>query len=405
MTTAIVVKGYPRLSETFIAQEILGLQRLGQRQLIISLRRPYDDAVHDLNRAITAPVVYLPEYLHEEPARLARARLWARRQPGYAAAYAAFRADLRRDPTRNRWRRFGQACVLANELPADVDFLYVHYLHTPASVARYAALIRGLPYAVSAHAKDIWTTPAWELTEKLAGARWVVTCTRANRDYLARLADDPEKVALVHHGLDTARFPAPPPRPPRDGRAPAAPVRLLSVGRAVDKKGFDVLLDALALLPADLAWRLDHVGKGERLAALRQQACRLGLAGRITWHGAQTQDRVIALLARADLFVLAARPTADGDRDGLPNVLMEAQAMGLACLASDFSAIPELIVDGETGHLVPPGDAEALAAALHQLITDPAERERLGEAGYRRLTKEFAFEAALAPLARRFGLG
>ncbi|MEQ9815529.1 MAG: glycosyltransferase family 4 protein [Azospirillaceae bacterium] len=405
MTTAILVKGYPRLSETFIAQEILGLQRLGQSQLIVSLRRPHDDAVHDLNRAITAPVVYLPEYLHEEPARVARARDWARRQPGYAAAYAAFRADLRRDATRNRWRRFGQACVLANELPGDVDFLYVHYLHTPASVARYAALIRGLPFAVSAHAKDIWTTPAWELAEKLAAARWVVTCTRANRDHLAALADDPGKVALVYHGLDTTRFPPPPARPPRDGWDPAAPVRLLSVGRAVDKKGFDILLDALALLPPDLAWTLDHAGGGERLAALRRQACRLGLAGRITWHGALTQDREIALLARADLFVLAARPTPEGDRDGLPNVLMEAHALGLACLASDFSAIPELIEDGATGHLVPPGDAEALAAALHQLVTDPIERDRLGRAGHARLRERFAFDGALAPLARRFGLG
>jgi len=402
---AIVVKGYPRLSETFIAQEIHGLQECGQGQLIVSLRRPTDPAVHPVHRQIRAPVLYLPEYLHDDPVRVWRGWRWARRQPGYPAARAAFLADLRRDRTRNRVRRFGQACVLARELPGDIDRLHVHYLHTPCSVTRYAAPMRGLGWSFSAHAKDIWTTPAWELREKLAAAAWGVTCTAANRDVLARLACDPDKVALVYHGLDFGRFPEPQPRAARRGDDPADPLRLLSVGRAVEKKGFGTLLDALARLPAGLHWRWVHIGGGEGLGALKARAAGLGLADRIDWRGPQAQDAVIAAYRDADLFVLPCTVARDGDRDGLPNVLMEAQATGLPCLSTPVSGIPELIGDGVTGRLVPPDDPDALAAAIAALAADPAGRAALGRAGAVRVRRDFSFDRGLALLAERFGLG
>ena len=402
--TAIVVKGYPRLSETFIAQEILGLQQRGQRQLIVSLRHPTDRQVHAINRRITAAVLYLPEYLHDEPARVLRGWRWARRQTGYRAARAAFLADLRRDPSRNRLRRFGQALVLARELPGDVERLHSHYLHTPASVTRYAALIRGLPWSFAAHAKDIWTTPEWELAGKLASADWGVTCTAVNAAYLGRLAPRPDRVELVYHGLDFARFPRPAARPDRDGTDPDDPVRLLAVGRAVAKKGFDRLLAALAALPPALRWRLVHIGGGETLAALQAQAAEAGLDGRVEWRGAQDQAAVIEAYRAADLFVLPARIAEDGDRDGLPNVLMEAQATGLACLSTRISAIPELIVDGETGRLVAADDVPALARALASLIGDPAERRRLGLAGADRVRRDFAFAPGLERLAEKFAL-
>ena len=401
---AIVVKGYPRLSETFIAQEILGLQQRGQRQLIVSLRWPTDPAVHELNRRITAPVLYLPEYLHRAPLRVWRGWRWARRRPGYRAALSAFLRDLRRDRTRNRIRRFGQACVLARELPDEIGWLHCHYLHTPASTVRYAAAVRGLGWSFSAHAKDIWTTPRWDLQEKLADAAWGVTCTAANWRYLAGLTDDAAKLDLVYHGLDLSRFPAPPVRPARTGADPADPVRLLSVGRAVEKKGFDVLLDALARLPSDLHWRWVHVGGGMLLPALKRRARALGLESRVTWRGALEHGAVCAAYRDSDLFVLAAKVAHDGDRDGLPNVLMEAQASGLACLATAVSAIPELIEDGVSGRLVPPGSAAPLAEALAALCRDPAERARLAAAGADRVRRDFAFSAGLDRLCARFGL-
>jgi len=401
---AVLLKGYPRLSETFIAQELLALERLGLRLRLYSLRRPTDQATHPVHREIKAPVDYLPEYLHEAPRAVLKAWWRGRRLPGYRAARAAFLRDLRRDFTRNRVRRFGQALVLAARLPAEVRQLHAHFLHTPASVARYAALLSGRRWSCSAHAKDIWTLPDWEKREKLGELAWLVTCTADGAAHLRALAPAPDKVALVYHGLDLARFPTPGlRRPARDGRDPAAPVTILSVGRAVAKKGYDDLLAALARLPADLQWRFVHVGGGELKGALAEQAQALGLAGRVQWLGALPQDQVLALYRQADLFVLASKIAADGDRDGLPNVLMEAQSQGLACLATRLPAIAELVADGETGLLVPPADPAALAAALARLIAEPALRQRLGGAGEARVRGAFDARRTIGAIAERLG--
>ena len=397
---AVVVKGYPRLSETFIAQEILGLERRGLALTIISLRHPTDPALHPMHREIQAPVLYLPEYLHQEPMRVLRAWRSVRRWPPYAAARRLWLRDLRRDATTNRGRRFGQALVLAHELPDDVGLLYAHYLHTPASVARYAAVLRNLPWCASAHAKDIWTTPAWEKAEKLRECAWATTCTAAGAAHLRELAPDAE-VMLTHHGLDAGRFAAPQRTLGPDGCDPDHPVRLLGVARLVPKKGIEVLLEALAALPPELHWRYEHVGAGPLRDTLASAAARLGLADRITWRGALPQEQVVDAYRAADLFVLASRIAPDGDRDGLPNVLLEAGALELPVVASRVGAVPELIEDGVNGRLVPPDDPGALAVALAALICDPAARLRRGQAGRCRVLDRFAMEPGIDRLAAR----
>lgn len=396
---AVAMKGYPRLSETFIAQELLGLQQHGLPFEIWSLRHPTDAAKHLMHQQITAPVRYLPEYLHDEPARVARGLLAALLRPGLLQLLPVFLRDLARDRTRNRWRRFGQACVMAHELPRDITHLHVHYLHTPASVIRYAALLGGLTWSFSAHAKDIWTTEDWEKREKIASAAWGVTCTRDGHRELERLSDRPDKVALLYHGLDLARFPAPGPRSARDGSNANDPVRFVTIGRAVAKKGFDDLLEALAKLRCTLNWRLTHIGGGEKLKALQAQAQALGLDDRVIWAGPKAQDEVIAALRAADLFVLPSKEAGDGDRDGLPNVVMEAASQGLPIVATDFAGIPEFVRDGVEGQLVPPGDVAALAVALGELAGAPGKRAMLGEAAYARLTEAFSAQAGLDRVA------
>lgn len=400
-TIAVVLKGYPRLSETFIAQEIRALELAGLPLRLVSLRHPTDTRVHPVHREITAGVRYLPEYLHQEPFRVLHGLRRAARLPGFARARALWLRDLARDRTRNRIRRFGQAAVLAAELEDDVAMIYAHFLHTPASVARYAAIMRGLPWSVSAHAKDIWTSPDWEKAEKLADCAWAVTCTAANRDHLASLAPE-GRVRLLYHGLDLSRFPDPGPLPAGpDGTDPTRPVILVGVGRLVEKKGWDTVLDALAELPAGLSWRFLHIGGGPLRDRLKEQAGRLGISDRVDWLGARAQAEVIEAYGRADLFVLASRIAGDGDRDGLPNVLMEAQSQRLAVVATRVSAIPEFIDDGKNGLLVAPDDAAGLSAALGDLIRDPARRSEMGEAGRRKLEGAFSLTGSVGPLIDR----
>ncbi len=266
---AVVVKGYPRLSETFIAQEIFGLQQLGMKQLIVALRQPYDPYVHEVHRKITADVLYLTEYLKDDPPRVKRAMAWAKKQPTYEAARVRFEADLKHKRNAERFRRWGQACVMAHELPADVNWIHTHYLHSPCTVARYAAMLSGRRWSFSAHAKDIWTTERWELETKLADADWGVTCTKANLTYLRSLCTQPEKINLVYHGLDFSGFPeAPRPARLRDGTGPDS-VQIISVGRLVAKKGYDILLRALSELPKDLNWHFTQIGGGELSQSLR----------------------------------------------------------------------------------------------------------------------------------------
>jgi glycosyltransferase involved in cell wall biosynthesis len=326
---------------------------------------------------------------------------WALRQDPIGRLFAAFIADLRRDPTPNRLRRLGQACVMARELPAAIEHVHVHYLHTPASVVRYAAMLRRFTWSFSAHAKDIWTTPDWEKREKLADSQWGVTCTRQGHAHLAALAPEGERIGLIYHGLDLTRFPEPPVRPARNGAAAADPVRIVSVGRAVAKKGYDDLLTSLAALPSDLHWQLVHIGGGELLERLKRQARQDGIAGRVTFMGARPQPEVIAMLREADMFVLPAKQAKSGDRDGLPNVIMEAASQELAILATDFAAIPEFIRAGREGVLVPPNDWGALANAINLLSRDPERRAALGRAARLRLVSQFGSEAGIDALEQR----
>ena len=403
---AIIVKGYPRLSETFIAQEMLGLEQRGLDFDIWSLRHPTDGATHMLHQLIQAKPFYLPEYLYQGPMRVLKGLWSAMQSPHFGATMRAFWADLKRDPTPNRMRRIGQAFVFADEMDPAIQHLHVHYLHTPCSVVRYAAMLRGLGFSFSAHAKDIWTTPDWERREKITDAQWGVTCTRDGLAELQRVLPQGAKnrVALVYHGLDLRRFPAPPQRALRTGHDAHDPVRFVSVGRAVQKKGYDDLLDALAALPRDLHWRFAHIGSGELKDALKARAQSLGIAEQIEWRGALPQDKVIDALREADVFVLPCKEGPKGDRDGLPNVILEAATQALPILSTDFAGVPEFVEAGVTGLLVKPSDVAALTRDLNILSRDPDLRARLGAAAYERIKTAFSFDAGVDDLAQRLSL-
>ena len=386
----IFLKGYPRLSETFIAQEILNLEKAGLDIQLISLRHPTDTKRHPIHHEIKAPITYLPEYVHDEWKRCLFAWRKARKMPGYKTARRIWLKDLKRDLTRNRVRRFVQSLVAAAEIDQDAHWFYGHFIHTPGSVTRYAGIIRDLPFSFSAHAKDIWTSPDWELSEKLNDAQWTVTCTKGGADHLASLAEKESAVRLVYHGLDLKRFPAPKSKPStRTGRSAKDSIQMLSVGRAVEKKGLDTLLKALALLPNSLHWHWTHIAGGPLLEELKALGEKLGLSKNLTFLGSQAQSRVLKAYGESDIFILPCRIAADGDRDGLPNVIVEAQSQKLPVISTPISGIPELIEDQANGLLVPPNSPQELAEAIEKLALNPNVREKMGQAGMIRVHEEF----------------
>lgn len=400
---AVVLKGWPRLSETFIAQELVALESRGLAFEVWSMRHPTDKKRHALHDVLQAKVRYLPEYLYQEPLRVLKGIAKASRLPGFRGALKLWLAHILRDPTPNRIRRFGQAAVLAREASPELRFIYAHFMHTPSSVALYASIMRGVPWGFSAHAKDIWKSPEWEKRDKLARADFGVTCTGLGAEHLRGLSSTPDRLDLVYHGLDLSRFPPPPPpRRPLDGKGEA--ITIVSVGRLVEKKGYNLLLEALSRLPSSLNWRFVHIGGGELSDRLKDQAGKLGLSERIEWRGARDQGEVIAALREADIFVLPSRIASDGDRDGLPNVLMEAASQELPIVSTQVSSIPEFIESGKHGILVAP-DPEELSDALARMMADPVGRAEMAAAARKRLMEQFGMDAGIDLLMTRLQTG
>ena len=395
---AIVVKGFPRLSETFVARELVALEARGISFTLHALRAPGADCglvKHD----VKAVPQYLPEYLHEQPSAVAAAVLTAAQRPNFVTAWRKFRLDLGSKFTQARIRRFGQACVLAVQLPESVRHIHAHFAHSPGSVARYAACLRGLSYSVSAHAKDIWTAPDWDLRHKLDDAAFFTVCNRAGFERLNDLQSS-GTLHLIHHGVPRALIVAAPRFQSRDGSRHDDPVRIVAVARAVDKKGLRLLLGALKQIPNSLAFRLDHYGGGELLDELKQVTRKLGLEARVTWHGAVAHSVIIEALDQSDLFVMANRVSGDGDRDGIPNALLEAQARGVCVLASRAGSVDEAVTDGHSGRLVEPGDEDALLQNLSALVRNPEERFAFAAAAITQRRQTFDAEAGYDEIAR-----
>ena len=261
-----------------------------------------------------------------------------------------------------------------------VGHLHAHFIHSPAAVAYLAFLAAGPPFSVTAHAKDLYTTLPRNLRIRARAARFIITCTRFNAAHLAGIVS--AGMHVVYHGTDLRRF-AP-------DRSDVEPQRILSVGRLVTKKGFNDLVDALGLLQKKgLRIRADIYGGGPLRDELEARALRLGLEGRLTFHGARLQDEIRAAYRRAAVFVLAPVVMDDGDRDGIPNVLVEAMASGVPVVATRISGIPELITDGIDGLLVNEHDPVALAGAIERVLLDSELGARLGRAGRRRVERDF----------------
>ena len=382
---AYLLKRYPRLSETFILHEMLALEARGMRLRVYAMLDPVEATVHPDVGRLAARVTYLPRTTLSGLRHLVRShtRLLCRDPRRYLGA---LRLALTRPNPLVGVRHLLRAGWLASELEREgIRHLHAHFAHGPAATAQFVHALTGLPYSFTAHAKDIYTTPPIRLQERLREARFVVTCTDHNHDYLASLVDTvtSARIHRIYHGVDLRRF-----RP----LLPLAqdPPVILAVGRLVEKKGLNYLIDACAMLrDQGVPFQCLLVGGGPLRDQLCAQFTALGLEDSVALLGARTQEELVDIYRQATVFALPCVVLENGDRDGIPNVLVEAMSMGLPVVSTRISGIPELVDHERNGLLVPPRDAPALAAALHALLADPGQRRRLGAEAHRTVTERF----------------
>jgi glycosyltransferase involved in cell wall biosynthesis len=384
---AYVVKRYPRFSETFIVNEILAHEAAGLDISIFALRPPSDTHFQQAISRVRAPVTYL------RAAGIKAEMLWtAMDQFGRAEAgsWELLGGHLG-DAVDCSGTEVYQALQLVREIRAQrIEHLHAHFATTAATVARLAARMAGIPYSLTAHAKDIYheQVDRDELGRKLADASAVVTVSDYNLDHLGRTY--PASAAHLHriyNGLDLDSFPY---TPPKTGSP-----RIVAVGRLVEKKGFSDLLEACALLAqSQVDYQCELIGTGELEESLRGQIRQLHLEQRVRMTGPRPLPEVARALGEATMMVAPCITASTGDRDGLPTVLLEAMALGTPCISTRVAGIPELVRHEETGLLVSERQPAQLADAIGRMLTDAQLRVNLSVAARQLIEEQFDIRQA-----------
>jgi glycosyltransferase involved in cell wall biosynthesis len=385
-----VVKRYPRYSETFVVREILAHERAGLEIEIFSLR-PSDDAhFQDLIARVRGPVHQLcfpaegqpPDVLYATS--VTATNFW-RRLADAGRVLPGLWGQLE-ELGDNEARDVYQAVQLAQLVHQNgIQHLHAPFASDAATITRLGARMAGISYSFTARAKDIVhaSVDPEDLRRKLRDAAGVVTISDYHLEYLRRTYGPLAAHALrVYNGIDLEEFPY---RPP-DDRPPV----IAAVGRLVEKKGFGDLIEACALLKArgrDFRCRIAGVGKLQ--AALQEQIERGRVQDRVKLIGPRPQNEIAREIQAASVLAAPCIVADDGDRDGLPNVIQEALALGTPVVTTDVTGIPEVVRDGARGLLVPQRDPPALADALERLLTDSRLRVRLAEGARRFMEAEF----------------
>jgi colanic acid/amylovoran biosynthesis glycosyltransferase len=387
-----VLKRYPRYSETFIVNEILAHEAAGLELEIFSLYPPNDSHFQDAIARVRAQVTYLPVY------GVKAADFWSALEeagsvlPGVWGALREANGEDARD--------VHQALLLAKAVHSrGIGHLHAHFGSAATTVARLAARFAGVPYSFTAHAKDIFheSVRPEDLARKLNDAAAVVTVSDYNLSYLSEVyGPAAARTRRIYNGLDLDLFPF---SEPLDRRP-----LIVGVGRLVEKKGFADLVEACALLHArGIDFQCRIIGTGELEAGLREQIERLGLRGRVELLGPRPQQEVIEQIRQAAVFAAPCVVGTDGNRDGLPTVLLEAMALGAPCISTAVTGIPEVLRDGDTGLMVPEHDPAGLAAAIERLLADDGLRVRLATAARALIEREFDIHRNAARQRDLFG--
>ena len=394
-----LLKCFPRISETFILNEVLELERQGVDLRVYSMNEPQEPLRHRLAERVVSPVEYLPYPLLRNAAKYLRAHLalFLRHPLRYLGTLAIVAASFDRD----LWERFVQAGMLAKLLRRDgVGHVHAGFVHFPGSVAWIVHRVTGVTFSLATHAKDMVHSPPNLLRKKLNAAELVLTCTGFNVPELEKAAAPGgiRRLRKVYHGTDLSRFPFIPP----GEREPSDSPLILTVGRLVTKKGFDHLITACGLLrDRGRSFRcLIVAGSRDLWDPLHGQIHDLQLDDLVKVEGPLDQAEVARAYREAAVFALPCVVAADGDRDGIPNVLVEASASGLPIVSTDVSGIPELVQDGKTGLVVPPRDPSALAGAIERLLDSPALRHELAAGARQHVEEVFDLHRNAVTVAR-----
>lgn len=402
MKVGYVVKRYPRYSETFIVNEILAHEAAGEEIEIFSLLPPEDGHFQDAISRVRAPVTYLPAK------GLKVGDFWSTLDG--AGEILPDLWGLLEEARGGNVRYVYQAVVLASEVRLrGITHLHAHFATASTTVARLAARFARVPYTLTAHAKDIFheSVSAEDLRRKLNDAGATITVSDYNLEYLREsYGRAAQRIRRIYNGLELERFPY---EEPRERAA-----EIVAVGRLVEKKGFADLIEACALLrDRGVNFRCRIIGLGEQEPELRASVESLSLGDRVELPGPRPQGALIEAVQGAAVFAAPCVVGRDGNRDGLPTVLLEAMALGTPCVSTDVTGIPEVLRDRETGLMVPQRDPAALANAIERLLGDPTLRVELAGRARRLIEAEFdvhrnaallrgAFEAAAhASAARR----
>jgi colanic acid/amylovoran biosynthesis glycosyltransferase len=386
-----VLKRFPRISETFVAAELIELERQGERLTVFALSRPDEPFTHAFVGELEAQVVYLPHRPLREPGRVARALVRVLRSDSRGWLGAA-RVSLW--PPRVRGlRRLLQATVLREEMrKAGIDHAHAHFASTATRLANLAWRMGGPTYSLTAHAKDIYhrDVRVHRLRDKLSSAAFVATVSRANRDYLETLLADGARLHVVPNSVDLRRLDG-------VGELPREPDLILSVARLIEKKGLmDLVLASGLLAEHGRPHRLVLVGDGPLRRPLEETADRAGSPS--AFLGSMPNEEVLALYRRATVFCLPSVVASTGDRDGLPTSVLEAMALGVPVVTTAVNGLGELVIHRRTGLVVPERDPVALADALGQLLADRDLADRLAAEGRLLVERSFSLERSVLSL-------
>lgn len=383
------LRTFPKLSESFVLNEICELVEMGHDVAVFALHDPDEDFEHEEYAELDIPVRHAETLRYTDAADLLSTRVIHPR----ILRYASFNAPLKRHAV--ALSRSKQCIEFVDALDVDPDLVHTHFAAVETFPARYVASYYDVPFTVTAHAYDLYNDPDTDrLAHILRSADQVVTISEYNRRYIEREITDATPVDVVHAGVRPDKF---------EPQTPTVDSRILTVGRFVEKKGVSDAITAVA----EIGDRFPHleyhiVGSGPMEDEIRDLVTEYGLADTVELLGTVSDERLLTEFDEAACFLLPCVIDASGDRDGIPVVLMESMAMETPPISTTISGIPELIDEQRNGLLVEPGDTDGMADALTSLLADPDTRRAFGEAGREKVRREFNVEREAAKLASVF---